>query len=316
LSEQDDPDLEVLEPATQQIQAAYAAKAEKELAVSRTRLEESCNTIQTLLDRSEQAGVAARRRKAQCDAAEDERDEMAACVKELEAEVERLKQVANHGRPTEPRPMAPLLQRAATSPSPGPSTSAGAPVPKHPYDGRDEALARRIAEVNDLAFDEEWDEEAEFDKEVEREIAADRRGGTNAGRRKGKGRTRPTGSTTSAPAQYRGLPAQTAPPPAAVQERPTAETPPPTWGGFRRGGFQRGAQGRTFLASSTTSTHPPASSRAPPGPIVPGNWVLLRNQHWLDQGSLISFTRWNTMTDTQIASVFSQERQWETGDIT
>jgi hypothetical protein len=50
LCEQDDPDLEVLEPATRQIQATYAAEAKKELAVSHARLEELCNTIQTLLD--------------------------------------------------------------------------------------------------------------------------------------------------------------------------------------------------------------------------------------------------------------------------
>jgi hypothetical protein len=130
LSKQDDPDLEVLELATWQIQAAYAAEAEKELAVSRTRLEESHNTIQTLLDRSEQVGVATHRHKAQRDAAKDERDKMAAHVKELEAEVEHLKQAANHGQPTEPRPMALLLQQAATGPCPGPSMSAGAPVPK------------------------------------------------------------------------------------------------------------------------------------------------------------------------------------------
>jgi hypothetical protein len=116
LSEQDDPDLEVLELATRQIQAAYAAGAEKELAVSRAQLEESCNMIQTLLDRSEQAGMAAHWRKAQRDAAEDECDEMAVRVKELEAEVERLKQAASHGCPTEPRPLAPLPQRATTGP--------------------------------------------------------------------------------------------------------------------------------------------------------------------------------------------------------
>jgi hypothetical protein len=142
LSEQDDPDLEVLEPATRQIQAAYAAGAEKELAVSHARLEELRNTIQTLLDRSEQAGMAACQRKAQRDAAEDECDEMAALVKELEAEVERLKQVASHGCLTEPRPLAPLPQQAATGPSPGPHMSAGAHGLKHPYDSRDEALAQ------------------------------------------------------------------------------------------------------------------------------------------------------------------------------
>jgi hypothetical protein len=50
LSKQDDPDLEVLELATWQIQAAYTAKAEKELTVSCTQLKESHNMIQTLLD--------------------------------------------------------------------------------------------------------------------------------------------------------------------------------------------------------------------------------------------------------------------------
>jgi hypothetical protein len=167
LSKQDDPNLEVLELATWQIQVAYAARAKKELAVSCARLEESCNTIQTLLNRSEQAGVAVCQRKAQRNTAEDERNEMAACVKELEAEVEQLKQAASHGRPTEPRPLAPLPQQAATIPSPGPHTSAGVHSLKHPYNGRDEALAWLIAEVDKLAFDEEWDEEAEFDKEVE-----------------------------------------------------------------------------------------------------------------------------------------------------
>jgi hypothetical protein len=157
--------------------------------------------IQTLLDHLEQAGMAVHRHKAQHYTAKDKRDKMTTCVKELEAEVERLKQAATRSCPSEPRPMAPLLQWAISGPTTGPSTSVGAPAPRRPYNGRDEALAWRIAEVDEIAFDDKWDEQAEFDKEVKQEITTERGGSRYAGRSKGKAPNWPMGGTPAAPTQ-------------------------------------------------------------------------------------------------------------------
>jgi hypothetical protein len=119
------------------------------------------------------------------------------------------------------------------------------------------------------------------------------------------------GTNPAAPNQPRNPLALLATRPAGSQERPVVDALPQNWGGF-----QRGTRGRSFLSLAVTLMNLPVSSRTLPRLMMPGNWALIRNQHWLDQGSLILFTRWNTTMDMQIASVFSQERQWETGDIT
>ncbi|KAF8596507.1 hypothetical protein BDV93DRAFT_563207, partial [Ceratobasidium sp. AG-I] len=331
----DDSENESLEGAFQRIAHGYGGQFREEITRLQARLDESRNARERDATRWERANRDAQRWK-------DEQDAARSRTRELEAEVEQLRAAARGPSTTTVTPIREAASAAlastappATRPAPegvrqpapgysqtpplGPRPSfasclgaavvprpttvnadAGSsrPLAPRPAPPGDETLARRL-------YDQQWDdydEDHEDQLDLEDELWREERDAKRGKRGKGKAKTKASmGPRTAAPPGAEGPVTgdkRKAAPSSPTGVRPSPSAPP------------RFTQPRRAPAHSALLRPPPTR------PATPGEWMLVRNTHWLRDDGSPEVRAWIDLSDGEILSLFSPGRQRETGEAT
>ncbi|KAG8775965.1 hypothetical protein FRC12_001169 [Ceratobasidium sp. 428] len=331
-----------LEETYQEAGERYASKTGKKVARLEARLDECQSARERDAERHEKMGRESARDRAKLDTARAENDTLRDRITALEAELAAA-QLINNPVPPPPtstntiapigannsycagaiRPDAtraqPTTPAVATAPRAGLATRLGGasapttttpgagpsrPAPPRPAPTGDEVLAQHIYESQLTEFDDDWFAAAEIEKEAQQEADEEKSGGKS--RKKGKGRA-PTYAAAANP-NYSSSASQ--PPPATGEKRKEAPTSPDGARPAPAAPIQRTA----------ASNHRPAPNQAQryaqQPPNEPGNWTLVQGRHWLDDDGSEGYGAWVRTPERDIASIFSQSRNRELGEIT